>query len=391
MSKIVAIITEYNPFHNGHKYQIDKIKAENSDAIIIAIMSGNIVQRGEFAFLDKYARAEMALSCGVDAVFELPYPYSGSTAEIFAYGGVRLAYNLGADILYFGTESDNLSELEAIAQVIDTEAFENAVNSIPNASELSYPVLREKALSNLGYDVTKSSNDMLAIEYIRQIKKNKYKLTYRSIKRIGAEYNDNSVCDIMSASGIRKSVYDNKKIISIPKKAEEIFLKEYNSGKINDLTASKRMLYQYVIMQDPRRLEKAFDSPIGIGYYLSQRAQEACGYDEFFDSLGTRNFTTARAKRAILYSFFDVKTINRMNKCFTVLLATNKNGQQALKKARSNKNITVLTKHSDSKKLSLRLAKEYRLLKKVDEIYQTLFYTPRECSLAYKRHAIIEK
>ena len=80
-----------------------------------------------------------------------------------------------------------------------------------------------------------------------------------------------------------------------------------------------------------------------------------------------------------------------MNKCFTVLLATNKNGQQALKKARSNKNITVLTKHSDSKKLSLRLAKEYRLLKKVDEIYQTLFYTPRECSLAYKRHAIIEK
>ena len=173
MSKIVAIITEYNPFHNGHKYQIDKIKAENSDAIIIAIMSGNIVQRGEFAFLDKYARAEMALSCGVDAVFELPYPYSGSTAEIFAYGGVRLAYNLGADILYFGTESDNLSELEAIAQVIDTEAFENAVNSIPNASELSFPVLREKALSNLGYDVTKSSNDMLAIEYIRQIKKNK--------------------------------------------------------------------------------------------------------------------------------------------------------------------------------------------------------------------------
>ena len=174
MPKVIAVITEYNPFHNGHKYQIDRIREENKDSIIIVIMSGNIVQRGEFAIVDKYARAKMAIKCGVDAVFELPYPYSGSSAEIFAYGGVSIAQSLGAEVLYFGTETSDIKKLEMLADIIDSDEFNTMLNSIPNYKEYSYPILKQIVLENLGYTIPKGSNDILAIEYIRQIKKHKY-------------------------------------------------------------------------------------------------------------------------------------------------------------------------------------------------------------------------
>ena len=114
---VVAIISEYNPFHNGHKYQSDRIRDELPGSTIISIMSGNVVQRGEFAFVDKYTRSRLAVENGIDCVFELPYPYSGSTAEIFATAGVKIANSLGADYLYFGIESNNLNDIEKIADI----------------------------------------------------------------------------------------------------------------------------------------------------------------------------------------------------------------------------------------------------------------------------------
>jgi predicted nucleotidyltransferase len=112
--KICAIITEYNPFHNGHLKQIEYIRENLSDTTIVAIMSGNVVQRGELAVYDKYTRAEMALRCGVDAVLELPYPWCGASAGYFAKGGVEIAKAIGADYLCFGSESGDIEELKAV-------------------------------------------------------------------------------------------------------------------------------------------------------------------------------------------------------------------------------------------------------------------------------------
>ena len=117
---VVGIISEYNPFHLGHKYQIDKIREEINDAKIVAIMSGNTVERGEFSIFDKQKRAEIAISCGIDAVFEMPFPYSCSTAEIFASAGVEIATKLGCDYLYFGTEKCNI---EYLTNVVEEKKF----------------------------------------------------------------------------------------------------------------------------------------------------------------------------------------------------------------------------------------------------------------------------
>ena len=120
MGNVAAVICEYNPFHSGHKYQIDKIKENTDNTAVIAVMSGEVTQRGEFALTDKYVRAEAAIRSGVDAVFELPYPYCASCAEIFAKAGVSIASALGANRLYFGTESGNTEYIEKIADAVDS-------------------------------------------------------------------------------------------------------------------------------------------------------------------------------------------------------------------------------------------------------------------------------
>ena len=149
---VIGVICEYNPFHLGHKYQIDKIKEENKDAKIVAIMSGNAVQRGELAIFDKQIRAEIALICGADMVLEMPFPYSSATAEIFANAGVEIATKIGCDYLYFGTENCDLEYLKEVANAVDSPRLEEKISSYLSDKSLSYISAKQKALSDLGLE-----------------------------------------------------------------------------------------------------------------------------------------------------------------------------------------------------------------------------------------------
>ena len=193
MSRIVGIICEYNPFHNGHLYQIETIKNEIEDAKIVAIMSGNTTQRGQFSMLSKYKRAEIALESGVDLVLEMPFPYSSSSAEIFATAGVEIAAEIGCTDLCFGTENCNIDYISSVAQAIDSCEFERLISSELVDKKSSYIVAREKALLALGFNVSLLSNDMLGVEYVRAINKKGARITPFAIKRQGAGYNDLSL------------------------------------------------------------------------------------------------------------------------------------------------------------------------------------------------------
>jgi predicted nucleotidyltransferase len=388
MSKIVAIIAEYNPFHNGHKYQIDKIREEIEDATIIAIMSGNIVQRGEFAFVDKYKRAEMAIKCGVDGVFELPYPYSGSTAEIFAMAGVKIASSLGAEYLYFGTESKNITELEKIADAISSDEFNYEIKRMAGNDFESFPKMKEEALKNLGYTVPKSSNDMLAIEYIRAIKSLNLKVKYRCIERIGAGYKENDISSYMSASGIRNSYYSTGKILSIPSEASMVIEEEIKSSRFLDKKSSEKLLYNHVLLSSPKLTEEAFDATDGLGYFIKKKSQEN-SIETFFDSLSTKSVTTSRIKRVLLYSLFGIKNVDKCPE-FTVMLGLSERGKKALNAIKNNEELTVITKHSDSSKLNDKAREKYNILCKADEVYQTLLSKPNSPSKAYKKCPYIE-
>jgi len=389
VTKTVGIICEYNPFHKGHKYQIDKIREEIPDATIVAIMSGNVVQRGEFAILNKYKRAEIALECGVNAVFELPYPYSGSTAEIFASAGVEIASKLKCDYLYFGTEAYKLERLEKIAEAIDSTDFENRIKKALSNKNVSYISAKKQALAGLGLSLPNSSNDMLAVEYIRAIKNKKLPLQYRAIKRIGARYNDTNVCDIMSASAIRNCYYENKQFISVPQEAEVMYEQMVKEGECLDKQYAEKMIHSHVLLNSAS-MSSAFDSNTEISALISKAAKQSKSSSAFLNSLSSKIYTSSRLKRVLLYSIFGVKKVDFSPK-FTILLGADKKGQELLRKIKRQSSMCVITKHSDCKRLITRANAQLEKLYQLDELYNTLTEKQSVPSNAYKNKPIIKK
>lgn len=388
MQKTVAIICEYNPFHNGHKYQIDKIRERFEDATIICIMSGNVTQRGEFAFLDKYTRAKAAVLSGANAVFELPFPFSASNSEIFAKAGVKIANDLGTDYLCFGSESGNLEYLEDIASIIESNEFELEIKkALKNKSE-SYLALKEQVLQKLGKSLPKSPNDMLAIEYIRAIKKIGSKMLPYFIKREGNGYNELDISDMMSATAIRNEFYKNKELLSIPKDAKDVFENEISNGKYLDKNKANEFLYFNTLKSIPNEIDNAFDAPVGSGYFITELAKNCLGTESFFEGLSSKTYTYSRLRRIIMYNLMGVKEIKE-NIGYVTLLATDKIGREFIKSGKKNRSIKIITKQSDTKNLKKNDMELYRLSKKADELFISLQKKPYNPSEAYKKISII--
>ena len=195
--KITGIITEYNPFHNGHLYHLNTAKKVTNCHGIVCIMSGNFVQRGEPAIIDKWKRTEMALLNGVDLVIELPTFYAVSSAEFFAKGAVDILNNIGVvDNIFFGSECGDINLLYKIAEVLTKEPKEFKLKIKENLkSGVTYAKAREKTLIDILdnedlNEILSNSNNILGIEYIKAIIKSNSSITPLTMKREGSKYND---------------------------------------------------------------------------------------------------------------------------------------------------------------------------------------------------------
>ena len=205
--RVVGIITEYNPFHNGHKYHIERAKKITGADYVIAVMSGNFVQRGHPSIIDKYARSMMALSNGVDIILELPVCYATSSAEFFALGAVTLLDRLGiVDYICFGSESGDIKVLKKLARLFNNPGEDFQVNIFSYLKEgLSYPAARAKAAAQLlsPNDISSSNpslidaisepNNILGIEYIKALDKINSSMTPITISRKDAHYHDKNI------------------------------------------------------------------------------------------------------------------------------------------------------------------------------------------------------
>ena len=214
---ITGIITEYNPFHKGHEYHLQNAKSDTNANGIVCVMSGNFMQRGIPAIIDKWKRTEMAIKNGVDLVLELPTVYSLSSAEYFAFGSVSLLNSLGiVDNLYFGSEEGSISILESISKTLVNEplVYKNFLKSNLNLG-LPFHLSRANALneylnSNDVLNVLCNSNNILGIEYIKALLKLQSQITPRTLKRKGASYNDSDLSSSYpSATSIRKHLKEN--------------------------------------------------------------------------------------------------------------------------------------------------------------------------------------
>jgi predicted nucleotidyltransferase len=210
--KAVGLVTEYNPFHNGHLYHLNKAMELTGADISVAVMSGDFVQRGEPAVLDKYVRASMALNSGVNLVVELPVNYAVSSAESFAVGALKVLDYIKADSIAFGSESGDIERLSKLAHILcDNEDALYKEISKYTANGISYAAARQKTVEKLTDKDTAamltSSNNILAVEYLKAIIKNNYAIKPYTIKRQGDSYNDTDIrSDYASATALRENL-----------------------------------------------------------------------------------------------------------------------------------------------------------------------------------------
>ena len=340
MNKISAVICELNPLHAGHKYVFEKAR-EYGDTVV-AVMSGNFVQRGECAIFDKYTRAKAALACGADLVLELPFPWCAAPAEFFAKGAVTVVNAIGADLLVFGSECGDTALIGKGASLALAEEFRKTVEA-EYTENVGYAAAREKAAKKMMPEAVKlfsGANDMLAMEYFISAEKLGFKGTLRAVKRIQTE-------DYLSASEIRHALRNgeaHKVTHAIPDEAITVFEKGLSDmGDISKLGELEFSAFRQRLIN-----KETFDFESGIISRLEKCADAATSGREMLEVASTKKYTDARIRRAALFALCGVtKEMLQETPCFTTLLAANEKGRSVLSAMRKNEDIKVITKPSD--------------------------------------------
>ncbi|MFS0591970.1 nucleotidyltransferase [Cytobacillus horneckiae] len=311
----VGVVVEYNPFHNGHAYHIEKARKETGADVVIAAMSGNFLQRGEPALLSKWARTRMALHGGCDIVIELPYNFATQQANSFASGAVALLEACGCRYLSFGSESgeidDFLSTIHFLKESNDKyqhliKQFVQDGNSYPKATSLAF-----KALSphhDQTVDLSKPNN-ILGFQYITAIQNQGAQMAPTTVTRKNADYHDESfnTSTIASATSLRKALFANDGHIEniqryVPAATYNGLMDYYNEfGLFHNWEHYWPFLQFRLIQTSPEELRNIYEVEEGIEYRLISAAQEAGSFSEFMENVKTKRYTWTRIQRICVH------------------------------------------------------------------------------------------
>ena len=319
MSNVLAVIAEYNPFHNGHLYQFQKAKKDTDSKYSIAILGGNFTQRGSTSVVDKWSKAQMALDNGFDLVVELPLLYSISSAENFAEGSIKLLDSMKVvDFLSFGTETDDLQILDKIATILyeEPKAFKSLL-SIELKKGISFPKARSNALMMYLKDIQKytnilsSPNNILAIEYLKALKKYKSIIKPYSIQRFESDYNSNEVTgNIASSTAIRNIIKDDnipllKKLL--PESSFSILFENIKNGHIvSDLSVFEKEIIYNLRKMDINEIKDLPDVSEGLEHLIKKAADSCNTLNDLLNMISTKRYTKTRLQRILLYSLIGI-------------------------------------------------------------------------------------
>lgn len=303
--KATGIVVEYNPFHNGHKYHLQKTKELNPNNIIIAVMSGDFVQRGEPSIIDRWTKTKMALANGVDLVIELPVFYSSQSAEIFAKGAVGILEELKCESMVFGSESGKIDELKRISTLQESEEFKIKLKERLKNGD-SYPTAHSSTMREILGESELNSNDILGLEYIKAIRYWKSSIIPMTLKREKVGYHDtNIVGDFASATKIREHLKKNEEISSIVTQESFNTLKEYSNFTYME---NFYPFIRYELIKNSNNLSDIQDMEIGFENRLLENAIKSINYDEFFKSISNRRYTTGRVQRVLTHTLLALTT-----------------------------------------------------------------------------------
>ena len=357
----VAVICEYNPFHLGHKKQIDCIREcfPGERVRIINIMSGNMVQRGDLACAQKYKRAEWAVDDGADLVLELPFPYSIGRAQDFAFGAVSLVNSLGdIDYLCFGSECGDVGRIkECASNLLDKGYCERLAELVRTDFNGSYASVRERLYYEyFGKELLVSPNDILAIEYTAALIRTRSHTEIMVIPR-GNDY---------SASSSRKAIRDNDRSLyygMVPQNVSAYF----GEHKIIGLSDLDLFVPLYFSLTDPEGLKDYYEMNLDLASKLRTASQKADGVDQLVDIVSDKRYTRARVRRGVISALLHVdKAALKKAPSFTVLLASNNSGREYLYKKKCS--VPIITRKADLPETD-EARSSYETLLRADALY----------------------
>ena len=383
--KAVGLVTEYNPFHNGHLYHLNKAMELTGADISVAVMSGDFVQRGEPAVLDKYTRTSMALNSGVNLVVELPVNYAVSSAESFAAGALKVLDYVKADSIAFGSESGDIERLSKLAHILcDNEDTLYKEISKYTANGISYAAARQKVVEKLTDKDTAalltSSNNILAVEYLKAIIKNNYAIKPYTVQRQGDSYNDTDIrSEYASATALRENLKADNISEYIPVKAGLILSSNTNYIYPDDITEAlftrlldiffasnyDKNVFIEIVMQYPdvskeiagRLYKSAMDM---ITRTVPQGAESkdngVFSFGSLCEHIKTKEVPLSRIKRALVRITLglDKKHMEKYaNEPYIRVLGFDKKGQEYLSYIRKTVEVPLITKTADYKEMLL--------------------------------------
>lgn len=346
---VTGVICEFNPFHKGHEYLLRQAREHDAETIVCA-MSGNFVQRGDFAVVDKFARAEMAVRCGADLVLELPTPWAMAGAETFAKGGVELLAKAGCDTLAFGSECGDLTALQTVAEGITAPDFMDAVRAELSRG-VTFAAARQEALcKRIGEKaaVLEQPNNTLAVEYLKAITGQKVNIMPYTIPRIGAAHDGKAVGEYASATYLRELLKNGKTDAAfelMPPAAVQVLHRETENGCLVDINNCEMAILSYL-----RRLQEQDFVPYdsggeGLYHRLYDAVRSAATWEELLARVKTKRYPMARLRRMALSTYLELSAPPAEIPYLRVLVA-NGQGRAHLRKLQ-DKGAPVLTKAAD--------------------------------------------
>lgn len=357
--KAVGVIVEYNPFHNGHKWHIDTAKKRSGCSFAIGVMSGNFVQRGEPALFDKWKRAEMAIYGGVDLIIELPTVFAVRSAQYFATGGIRLLQSLGiVSHICFGAEHADLPILRKIATTIDelktiTDMHTNLKLGSTYAAALGQALEKQYKLSP---DLITSSNNILAIEYLRAIEKFAPNQIPIIVTRQHSKYHDTCITTpFASATSIRQAIVNNNTItdelkLALPDTTLQILhnILEEKRGPVTLANLSTMILAQ-LRTTSLKKLEQLPNVSEGLHHKIRNTSLKAANIQQLFSLLKSKRYPYTRLQRIIIHALLgttqsQIMSFDQQGPLYARVLAFNKNGRLLLKEINQNSMIPLITK-----------------------------------------------
>ena len=334
---VIGIICEYNPFHKGHIYHINKIKELYPDSLIIACISTSFTQRGEISVLNKWDKTKLALDNNIDIVIELPTLFSTQSADIFARTALKILNELKIEKLVFGSECNNIEKLQEIAKIqINNKDFDNKVKEYMNQGN-NYPTSLSLALNIFNIEKIDNPNDLLGISYIKEIIKNNYNIKPVSIKRTN-NYHGNNKGSIVSATEIRNLLKENKSVKQYITYNENLLYKKTDYFN----------LLKYTIINNQEELKNMSEVDEGIEKRISKVINNSNSLEELIHNIKSKRYTYNRINRILTHILLNIKKEDlTLPIDYIRILGFNTNGQKYLNTIKKETSIKVITKYKD--------------------------------------------